>query len=262
MGVRKVGRVGASVAAVVLLGAVVSACGDSDDGGGLFDEAKESPSASRSASASPEADASPEPADVPAAKVPPASVNDLDGVPAKVDGGVITVGEPSAKITVKVYEDPRCPYCKKFEEGGAQALVPELASGDVKVEYTIASFLDNNFGGSGSKNAANALRAAVDTGRYPQFHAALFANQPEESEDGFTPAFLVKIGEAAGIKDAKFTDAVTKGAYRSWVTTAMSAFTKDGVSGTPTVEIDGEKAPADALYSEKEFAALLKKAGA
>ncbi|WP_030682278.1 DsbA family protein [Streptomyces sp. NRRL B-1347] len=260
MAVRKAGRVAASVAAVALLGAVVTGCDSGDDGDGDWTgTGKKSPSASGTPSGS--AEKSPSQETGPAAKVPPASVNDLAKVPTKVKGGVITVGDPSAKHTVKVYEDPRCPYCKKFEENGAQALVAPLAAGDVKVEYTIASFLDNNFGGDGSKNAANALRAAVDTGKYPQFHAALFANQPEESDDGFTPAFLLKIGTAAGIKDAAFEKAVTGNAHKAWVATAMKAFTADGVSGTPTVEIDGEKAPADSLYDEGDFGKVLEKAG-
>ncbi|QDQ12265.1 thioredoxin domain-containing protein [Streptomyces spectabilis] len=260
MAVRKAGRVAASVAAVALLGAVVTGCDSDDDGDGdWMGGGKKSPSAS--AEPSDPAGKSPSQDAGPAAKVPPASVNDLAKVPTKVKGGVITVGEPSAKHTVKVYEDPRCPFCKKFEENGAQALVGPLAAGDVKVEYTIASFLDNNFGGDGSKNAANALRAAVDTGKFPQFHSALFANQPEESDDGFTPAFLLKIGTAAGIKDAAFEKAVTSGAHKAWVATAMKSFTADGVSGTPTVEIDGEKAPADSLYDEADFGKALKDAG-
>ncbi|MCI3931495.1 DsbA family protein [Streptomyces sp. AN091965] len=260
MAVRKAGRMAASVAAVALLGAVVTGCDSDDDGDGdWMGSGKKSPSAS--ATPSGPAQKSPSGEAVPEAKVPPASVNDLAKVPTAVKGGVITVGEPSAKHTVKVYEDPRCPFCKKFEENGAQALVAPLAAGDVKVEYTIASFLDNNFGGDGSKNAANALRAAVDTGKFPQFHSALFTNQPEESDDGFTPAFLLKVGAAAGIEDAAFDKAVTGNAHKAWVAAAMKAFTADGVSGTPTVEIDGKKAPADSLYDKADFAKVLKETG-
>lgn len=278
--VRKAGRVAASVTAVALLGAAVTAC-DSDDGGDdWMGVGKKSPSASASSSASAsDGESSAGPSDgasdgasdgpsssssqevVPEAKVPPVSVERLAKVPTAVKGGVIIVGKPGAKHTVKVYEDPRCPFCKKFEEGGAQALVGPLADGDVKVEYTIASFLDRNLGGSGSVNAANALRAAVEAGKFPQFHSAVFVNQPEESEDAFTPAFLLKIADKVGLRDAAFTKAVTNGTYKSWVGTAMSAFTEDGVTGTPTVVVDGEKAASDALYTEAGFGKVLKDAG-
>ncbi|MFD0415682.1 DsbA family protein [Streptomyces sp. NPDC127108] len=277
---RKAGRVAASVTAVALLGVAVTAC-DSDDGGDdWMDAGKKSPSASASSSdsasdADSDSGASGGPSDggsdgpsssssqevVPEAKVPPVSVERLAKVPTAVKGGVITVGKPGAEHTVKVYEDARCPFCKKFEEGGAQALVGPLAAGDVKVEYTIASFLDRNLGGSGSVNAANALRAAVEAGKFPQFHSALFANQPEESEDAFTPAFLLKIADKVGLRDAAFQKAVTNGTYKSWVGTAMDAFTDDGVTGTPTVVVDGEKAASEALYTEAGFRKVLKDAG-
>lgn len=282
----KAGRVTASVAAVVLLGSVVAGCGGGDDGEDWLGLPKESASSDTASSGQPSAPAGPsdasdapsgdapgapsgdvsgapsqDPADVPEAKAPPVSVDRLAKVPATVRGGVISLGKPGAEHTVKVYEDPRCPFCKKFEEGGAQALVGPLAAGNVRVEYTIASFLDRNFGGNGSVNAANALRAAVESGKFAQFHSAVFTNQPEESDDAYTPAFLLKIADKVDLRDAAFRKAVTNGSYRSWVRTAMDAFTSDGVSGTPTVFVDGKKAPGDALYGEAAFAKVLKEAG-
>lgn len=189
----------------------------------------------------------------------------LAGLPARADGAVITVGEADAPHTVQVYEDPRCPFCKKFEEGGARALLKPVADGDVKIEYTIASFLDNNLGGTGSVKAAGALRASVDAGKFPEFHAAVFANQPEdEAVDAYTNAFLLKIaGKVDGLRGAAFDKAVNDGSYEKWVGDAMRAFRHDGVQGTPTVVIDGKKAGGgeDAMYGQESFAAVLKDAG-
>ncbi|MGY0024898.1 DsbA family protein [Streptomyces sp. cg35] len=189
----------------------------------------------------------------------------LAGLPARADGAVITVGDADAPHTVKVYEDARCPFCKKFEEGGARALVRPVADGDVKIEYTIASFLDKNLGGSGSVKAANALRASVDAGRFAEFHAAVFANQPEdESDDAYTDGFLLKIaGTVDGLRGAAFDKAVRDGSYEKWVGDAMRAFRDDGVQGTPAVTIDGKKAGGgeDAMYDRASFAAVLKRAG-
>ncbi|MFH8609151.1 DsbA family protein [Streptomyces sp. NPDC018029] len=234
---RKAGRVAAAVAAAALIGAAASACGPDDgsnDGkGGTVSE---------------------KPAEKPAAK---------PDAPASVKGGVITVGDPKAKHTVKVYEDPRCPFCKKFEDGGAQALVQPVADGKVKVEYTIASFLDKNLGGSGSVNAANALRASVDAGKFPQYHAAVFAHQAaEETDDAYTPAFLLKIADKVeGLRGGAFDKAVTNGTYKKWVGEAMDSFSKDGIQGTPTVFIDGKKSGGEALYEQAAFAKELKAAG-
>ncbi|UFQ16524.1 MULTISPECIES: DsbA family protein [Streptomyces] len=269
---RKAGRVVTAVAAAALIGAAAAACGpdggDGDGDNGRVDKA------GKSSSAAPESKApkskAPESevpgaggSDAPEAKAPPAAAGRLAQVPASVKGGVITVGDPKAAHTVKVYEDSRCPFCKKFEEGGARALVGPVADGEVRIEYTIASFLDNNLGGSGSVNAANALRASVEAGRFPQFHAAVFANQPEEeSDDAYTPAFLLKIADKVdGLRGAAFDKAVTNGTYKKWVGEAMKAFTDDGIQGTPTVFIDGKKAAGNSLYEQGAFAKELKAAG-
>lgn len=246
MAVRKAGRIVAAVAATALVAGGAAACGPEDITGGGSDKGSAS-----------------EPAGGPEAKEPPAGTDALAKAPASVKGGVITVGDPKAAHTVKLYEDARCPICKKFEESGAQALVEPVAEGKVKVEYTLASFLDKNLGGSGSVNAANAMRASVEAGKFPQFHAAVFANQPEsETEDAYTPAFLLKIADKVdGLRGAEFDKAVQKGTYKKWVGEAMQAFSDDGMQGTPTVVIDGKKAESDSLFDQDAFAKELKASG-
>ncbi|MFG2653256.1 DsbA family protein [Streptomyces sp. NPDC048436] len=255
MAVRKAGRIVAAVAATAFVAGGAAACGPEDlTGGGDKGGDKGTASVSPSESA---------PAGGPEAKAPPEGTDALARTPATVKGGVITVGDPKAGHTVKLYEDARCPICRKFEETGARALVKPVAEGKVKVEYTIASFLDRNLGGSGSVNAANALRASVDAGKFPQFHAAVFANQAAtETEDAYTPAFLLKIADKVeGLRGAEFDRAVNKGTYKKWVGQAMQAFTDDGMQGTPTVFVDGKKTGSDALFDEAAFAKELKASG-
>ncbi|MBO1337430.1 thioredoxin domain-containing protein [Streptomyces sp. VRA16 Mangrove soil] len=239
------GRGAAALAAAALLAAVATACSSGDDGG----------SGSSSASA----------AAATVAAVPSADAAALGELTARVEGARIVLGDADAAHTVKVYEDPRCPYCKKFEQGGARALTPLVADGTVKVEYTLASFLDGNLGGSGSVTAVNALRASVEAGRFPHYHAAVYANQPaDESTDAYTPDFLLKIaGTVDGLRGDTFDKAVRDTSYQSFVDAAMTAFKDDGVQSTPTVYIDGKEAGGGegALYDEAQFKAVLKDAG-
>ncbi|MCX4666147.1 DsbA family protein [Streptomyces sp. NBC_01381] len=252
MAVRKAGRIAAAVAATALVAMGAAACGPEDITGNGGSSVEESAPASDSSGGG-GADA----------KAPSADTAALADVPASVKGGVITVGDPQAGHTVKLYEDARCPICKKFEETGAQALVKPLAEGKVKVQYTLASFLDKNLGGHGSVNAANALRASVDAGKFPQFHAAVFANQPEsETEDAYTPEFLLKIaGKVDGLRGPAFDKAVKNVTYKKWVGEAMQSFTDDGMQGTPSVFIDGEKPDNNALFDKAAFAKELKASG-
>ena len=169
------------------------------------------------------------------------------------DGTTILVGDPKAPVTVRLYEDPRCPYCREFETtGGGPVLTKWVLRHKVKVEYTMASFLDPRLGGNGSKKAVNALRAAVASGKFAEYHAVLYQNQPSEEVDGFTNARLLELaGKVAGLRSPSFDTAVTSMKYQDFVDSAEKVFAAAGHynghegPGTPTAEIDGYRIPVE-----------------
>jgi protein-disulfide isomerase len=193
----------------------------------------------------------------------------LAALPARLeaDGTTITVGDPAAPKTVHIYEDPRCPICKAFETASGPQLAALAKAGDIKLQYTLASFLDDNLKGSGSKKAAGALRASVEagTGAFATYHELLYANQPEEQVDGFTDAYLLKLaGDVKGLRGGAFDTAVKKQSYADFVAASEEAFVKSGATGTPYVKIDGEavsQADLQKLFDPASFAALLRQAG-
>lgn len=178
----------------------------------------------------------------------------LEVVPEKLDsdGTTIVVGDPQALVTVHLYEDPRCPVCEEFElTGGGPPLRVLTERGVTRTEYTLASFLDDRAGGSGSKKAVNALRAALEAGKFAEYHALLYRNQPEESVDGFTDAYLLELaGKVQGLRGPEFDTAVRTMKYRDFVTRSQQAYERAGEDdprgpGTPTALID------DVLISEE-----------
>ncbi|MGW1541732.1 DsbA family protein [Streptomyces sp. NPDC002309] len=179
----------------------------------------------------------------------------LEEVPEKLaaDGTTIVVGDPSAAVVVRLYEDPRCPACEEFETSGAG---PELRDAtvlrDAVTEYTLASFLDDRVGGSGSKKAVNALRAALEEGRFAEYHKVLYDNQPEESVDGFTDARLLELaGQVDGLRGPAFDSAVKGMKYRAFVTASEKAYERAGGKkepegpGTPTAVINDVRIPME-----------------
>ncbi|MCH0563270.1 DsbA family protein [Streptomyces sp. MUM 136J] len=157
------------------------------------------------------------------------------------DGATVLVGSARARTVVHLYEDMRCPVCEEFETGGGGRQLREMVlAGDVRVEYTLASFLDDRLVGEGSHRAANALRAALEAGRFVEYHDLLFAHQPEESADGYTDAFLLETAsEIEGLRGAEFDAAVRGMKYGDFVTASEEAFEASGVSGTPGMEVNG-----------------------
>lgn len=61
----------------------------------------------------------------------------------------------------------------------------------------MASFLDPRLGGSGSKKAVNALRAALEERKFADCHVVLCQNQPPEKVDGFTDPRLLQLASTA-----------------------------------------------------------------
>ncbi|MFF4573521.1 DsbA family protein [Streptomyces sp. NPDC001410] len=194
----------------------------------------------------------------------------MEEVPEKLDtdGTTITVGDPKATVTVHLYEDPRCPFCEQFETGGgAPALENQTVQRAVKTEYTLASFLDGRLGGTGSKKAVNALRAALDEGKFAEYHTVLYQYQPEESVDGFTDAYLLQLAsQVKGLRSARFDTAVKSMKYRDFVTASQKAYERAGGKkapkgpGTPTVVINNFPVPVEhngILFNQAIFTELL-----
>jgi protein-disulfide isomerase len=193
----------------------------------------------------------------------------LEGVPEALapDGTTIRVGDPEALVTLHLYEDPRCPFCEEFElTGGGPAAHDLTVRRSVRTDYTLASFLDDRLGGGGSKRAVNALRASLEEGKFAEYHAVLYKNQPEESVDGFTDAKLLDLaGQVKGLRGPAFDSAIKTMKYRDFVVRSQKAYESAGGDdprgpGTPTAVINGIRVReeyAGILYDQYLFGGLL-----
>lgn len=157
------------------------------------------------------------------------------------NGLVIPVGKDGAKSTLTVWEDFRCPACKSFEDAYRSTIHELTDAGKLKVEYRLATLIDGNMGGSGSRNAANAAACAQDTGRFPTYHDVLYQNQPPETDDAFAKDDkLVELARKVdGLDTPAFRRCVEDGTHNGWVVKSNEAFQKGRFGGTPTVLLDG-----------------------
>ncbi|WP_330267583.1 DsbA family protein [Streptomyces griseorubiginosus] len=158
------------------------------------------------------------------------------------DSLAIPVGEEGAKSTLVVYEDFRCPACKAFETAYRPVIHELTGSGELKVEYHLATIIDGNMGGTGSRTAANAAACAQDAGKFPEYHDVLYENQPEETSDDYAEnAKLLELAKKVdGLDTPAFRTCVEKGTHDSWVDRSAAAFRNGGFSGTPTVLLNGK----------------------
>jgi protein-disulfide isomerase len=163
--------------------------------------------------------------------------------PNTVDGGtVVVVGSADAPVTVDLYEDFQCPNCKAFEDAAGSTLAQLVAAGTVQVHHHGMAFLDTHANDNYSTRALNAAAVVVGaagTDAFQTFSDLLFANQPDESGSGLTDDQLIAYAAQAGAGGAEVEQQIRDLHYGDWVTTVTDQASKDGVTGTPTVLVDG-----------------------
>jgi protein-disulfide isomerase len=195
------------------------------------------------------------------------------------DGTTVTVGKSGAKKTLKIYEDPRCPVCAAFEQAVGPTVDKDVEAGKYKLQFIGGTFLDGDTEkdgkfetgshGEGSKNAMSALGAALNVSpeAFLDYKTALYSAKwhPSESDDKFKDDdYLIEIADSVpALKgNAKFRDAVEKGTYDAWAVAMSQTFNnnKDGVTGTPSLVMDGKKltgAGGNAPMTADEFSKVI-----
>jgi len=155
---------------------------------------------------------------------------------------------------VEIFEDFQCPACRNLEQTYGPMIQKEAADGNIALSYRIMTFLDNNLNTDNSLRAANGLGCAITGGVGEQYHNLVYANQPAQEGDGWTDDQLKQFGADAGLSgDAKtqFDKCVDEGTYKGWAQLSNDAAFNAGVSGTPTIFVNGKELPSSALQSEQ-----------
>ncbi|MEU3962321.1 thioredoxin domain-containing protein [Streptomyces buecherae] len=163
------------------------------------------------------------------------------------DGTTVVIGEPKATGTLELYEDLRCPPCAQFEQNVGATIIKDIKDGKYKAQFTMATFLDRNMGGSGSHNALSALGAALNVSpeAFLDYKKALYdeRNRPPEGTDSFaSDAYLLKVaGQVPALgSNSEFQGHVRAGTFDVWATKMSEAFEASGVASTPTVKLNGQ----------------------
>jgi len=163
-------------------------------------------------------------------------------------GGPVSFGEGA--VTVSLWEDFQCPVCKVFEAANGEMLQQKADAGEITLEIHPLSFLDDKLGNTSSALAANAFGCAANSGSEASaFHLTVYDNQPPEQPgtEAWTNDDLIGWGNDVGITGDEWTSCVSDQTYSAWVDDVQASSTDAGVTGTPTVFVDGEPATAEEM---------------
>lgn len=175
--------------------------------------------------------------------------------------GAIRFGQADAPVTVTVYADFMCPYCGQFERANGETLDKLVDEGTIKLDIHPMAFLDSQSGGTKySTRAANAFAtvANADQAAALKFSQLLFTNQPSEGSTGLTDDQLAAFATQAGASSEVVAKIADNG-YTGWIDELTQQAFNSGITGTPTVKINGETFTGD-IYNAGPLADAINKA--
>lgn len=156
---------------------------------------------------------------------------------SRLDSGLLpapVLGSENASVTVAVFEDYACPHCRDFSlETFPDIKCNYVDPGDVRYEFHDFPIPVSRE----SERAANAARAVQDTvgnGAYWAYSKRLF-----ESQDSLRPDTYADLAEEVDADPDIVRTAAVESQYTDTVQADRSAGEERGVTGTPSVFVDG-----------------------
>jgi protein-disulfide isomerase len=157
---------------------------------------------------------------------------------SKVDG--VHLGDPNAPVKVDAYEDFRCSACLYYSQNvEPQIIQTYVDSGKVYYTFHFYQVIDGNDGSDASYRSANAALCADEQGHFWDYHDTLYANQINESATLYTDARLVTMAENLKLDMTAFNQCYQAKKYASVISNDGAKAQSLGVTGTPSIFVDG-----------------------
>jgi protein-disulfide isomerase len=171
----------------------------------------------------------------------------------------VTIGSPTAKVTVTEFGDLECPICRDFALGPESQLISkDVRSGKVKLVF---------------RSLMTATGSAPDPSIFPVQESAAYAagaqnkawnyimlfyrEQGQEATGYVTQSFLDGLAaQIPGLNYSQWLSASKSSSYVSQVTSDQQAAAGQGFTSTPTLTIQGPKGQATPIQQLVDYPTL------
>ncbi len=143
------------------------------------------------------------------------------------------MGNPDAPVTIIEYSDFQCPFCGRFFQQ-TLPLIKEnyIKTGKAKLEYKHFPLSFHQY----AQKAAEAAECAGEQGKFWEMHDKIFENQQALDTES-----LKSYARDIGLNGDQFDSCLDSGKYASKVQQDFNDGREAGVSGTPTLFVNGQK---------------------
>lgn len=146
------------------------------------------------------------------------------------------IGPKDAKVKIVLFSDYQCPYCKDAAEKVGELLT--------KYDGKIALIHRNFVVHPTAEIHAKAAEAAFLQGKFKEMDSAIFAEAPKDE------AALIALAKKLGLDEAKFTTDLKSEAVTNRITTDGQEAESIGLTGTPSIFLNGKQTSASKLDAE------------
>ncbi len=160
-------------------------------------------------------------------------------LPQSIDesGTGLGIGDPNAPITLVDYSDFSCPHCYDLSPAISQVVADYAASGDVYVVFKPVAFVNPPY----SVPAAAASICAAEQGIFWEMHEQIWSIYERNGPQGYNDALLSQRAAQIGIDMGEFEACYNSDETLQTVQSVIDEAVASGVTGTPTVFINGER---------------------
>ena len=154
-----------------------------------------------------------------------------------------TLGKPTAPVTLTVFEDPQCPYCRQWNIDSLPTVVENyVRTGRIKIVYRGIAILGPN-----SITGLRAVYAAGQQSKLWNMVEALYERQGAENSGWITDAVVRDAAREVGAAPAKVITAADSKAVDANLAESASLAHTYGVDATPTFAIQKPLGPFEQL---------------
>jgi protein-disulfide isomerase len=156
----------------------------------------------------------------------------------------MSIGDPNAPVTIDVFEDFQCPACQFFAESVQPQIVTYLVdTGKARLVFHNYPFIDGDgaFNGGESDRAANASMCANEQNRFWDMEAIIYANWNGENQGNLSNQKLKAMAESIALDTDAFNACFDDNKYQDQIQADFELGQEMGVSGTPSVFVNGAK---------------------